>query len=151
MTKGESPLLKGNATPPKGTDASGGRHEPFGQAGPGGIQPPVMLSHLANPKAAGLKELLKKTLNAGLELGQPSIPQNSRSHSHSYSHSQEHSAQPHSQGSDAALRTVRVTARPLLASPISHASMHASQNGSTHCSCSCPSRGRTGLYCPGPC
>ena len=50
-----------------------------------------MLSHLANPKDAGLRESLKKTLNAALELGQPCIPQNSSW--------QTHSVQPYSQGS----------------------------------------------------
>lgn len=70
-----------------------------------------MLSHLANPEAAhfrdnGFRDSLKKTLDAGRELGQPSLQQNSSS--------LPHSAQPLSRGSDTALRSVRLTARNTL-------------------------------------
>lgn len=110
--QGKSPSPKGKATLPKGTEAlSEGRQEPGGPTSSGGTQPPVMLSHLANPKAAdfrdnGFRDSLKKTMDAGRELGQPSLQQNSSSLAHS--------AQPLSRGSDTALRSVRVTARHTL-------------------------------------
>ena len=57
QSKGKSSLSKGKATPPKDSQ------EPFSQADGEAIEPPVMLSHLANPKSAGLKESLKMKMS----------------------------------------------------------------------------------------
>ena len=60
--KGKPSTLKGNTSLPRGKEVmSKGNSEPSSQAA-GSIQPPVMLSHLANPTAAGMKESIRMEL-----------------------------------------------------------------------------------------
>ncbi|KAL3155833.1 hypothetical protein ABBQ32_012843 [Trebouxia sp. C0010 RCD-2024] len=98
IPKGDSPLLTGKAALLMGMDPlPEGKDRPFSQTSSGGIQPPVMLSHLAHSKAAGFRESLKKKLNVGHELD--SLPTRQSSSAH------KQSAQPDLHDPSAALTT----------------------------------------------
>ena len=74
-SKGRSVVPEGKPALSKDSSAlSKGHHELAGPSSAADIQPPVMLSHLAYSKAAGLRESLKKNMGARQELEQPHAP-----------------------------------------------------------------------------